>query len=217
MTSNPLLLSTRKEEEAADTLLAALSTIAHVRPIEVDEYDESKYRSHFFYRPSLSFTEEIKERKKISLPKEVEVVDKQIAERKKTYQTELPPVLTSNIEKVREFWLKDIAPYTLAAISGSEQAKDVVQRTLDAEIDPAPFAQFQRMLSTATTLRLARFISKYLKLPAGTAEALAESIQPKQQHAFFFPNEDSERRSRPQNKAPVDKNLTESNDSDLNN
>lgn len=186
MSTSALLLSTKKQEEEADALFAAVSNIGHSIQVEPEkETAEGKHRrSRFFYKPTLSFKEDIEQRKKISLPKEVQIVDKQIEDRKASYKDELPPLLNKNIEGVREFWLKEIAPLTLAAQAGSEQAKDVVQRILDAPIDETPFARFHYMLTTATSLKMARFISKYFKLPLNTAQTLIDSVQPRREIVF---------------------------------
>lgn len=193
MASSTLLLSTKKEEDAADTLLAALTTIAHASPVEESKPKKTR-RSRFFYRPSVSFQEDIDERKQISKPVPVDLVDQEVQERLNTYKTELPTKLTANIDRVREFFLKEIAPLTLAGQSGAGQARDVVQRLLNAEIDGTPFAQYDRMLAIATTIKMAREITKYMGLPAAMAENLLDSIQPKKEVAFMMPPPPEERR-----------------------
>jgi hypothetical protein len=200
---NPLILSTRGEERAADALLAALTTIGHAKP----STPVLNRKSRFFYKPTLSFVEDVETRKKMTLPREVEIIDQQIEDRRKKYQTEFPPKLNRNLQQVREFWLRDIAPYTLAAQSGAQQAQDVVQRTLDTQVDSTPLVQFQRMIQTATTIKMAQYIAKYLKLPPSSAQALIDSVTAKspQREVVFYP--DAANRRERQDKNP---NLTPS-------
>lgn len=211
MVSSPLLLSTKKEEEASDALLAALSTIAHVQATPKPAKPKRQRRSRFFFKPTISFKDDLDDRKKISLPKEVEIVDEQISKRQKTYKQELPSELSSNIEEIREFWLKNIAPLTLAAQSGSQQAKDVVQRTLDTAIDETPFAQFERMVQIATLHKMSRYIVDYMGLPKSYATQISESLIPQQKkEVMFFPDMHDRRRpqSEPKEKEPTpEKNL----------
>ncbi|BAG41667.1 hypothetical protein [Ralstonia phage phiRSL1] len=128
----------------------------------------------------------------------MEFIDQQVEERRKTYQQELRPVLDKNLTRVREFWLRDVAPLTLGAQAGSQQAKDVVQRALGVPIDESQFAQFEHMLHKGATLVLARYITRYLKLPSSTVQYLLDSITPKKEVLIVNPMEYERRARKPE-------------------
>src|SRR6185437_11219069 len=180
MASN--LLNRNKDEAAQQALLAAITNLGtplDKKPKKQRSKDSwtkvgEGRRSRFFYTPTTSFQEEVEHRKQIAEPKEIELVDQQVEERLKTYEEELPPKLDHNIIKVREFWLKEIAPLTLAAQSGSAQAQDVVQRTLNAPVDQMPFRKFQLMIEHATTIKMAQYIAKYLGIPTSKVRELLD-------------------------------------------
>jgi hypothetical protein len=203
----------KKDEDAADSLLAAVMTIG--RPLrEVPKKKknlvnqqwktETKFKnSRFFYRPTQSLDDELEHRKQIATPKELDLVDQQVIDRSETYGKELPQKLDKNIEKVREFWLKNVAPLTLAAQAGSSQARDVVQRTLGAPIDGTPFLKFQKMLEQGLTIKMATYLVTYLGIPRTQVNDLIDSITPKKEVMVIGPpHEDSERRIRPEKHAP---------------
>lgn len=213
-------LMTKQQEDEADSLLLAITNIAKplteetsslknlnssndasdakrlntINSLGIASSNIPSRRSRFFFQPTQSFNEELEDRKKISRPREVEIADAAIEARRKTYQEELPSALDSNIEKVREFWLREIAPLTLAAQSGSSQAKDIVQRILDVEIDNIPFMKFQRMLETASTIKMAEYIAKYIKINKSYVPSLADSTQPKKEVLVVNPSQHEQNR-----------------------
>lgn len=205
--SNHLLLGTKAEEDQADDLLASISRIAIAdTPPDEDEHVEAaaantepkikkkKRKSRFFFTPSKSFIDEVEERKDLSKPTVLSMVDQEVEARRKTYRNELPDALQERIEEVREFFLTEVGPVTLGGQAGALQAMEVVQRVLGTEIDNKPFAQFERMLQDAVTIKMARFIAGYFDLPTTVARQLVETIQPKKE-AFLF-NMGEERRGR---------------------
>lgn len=199
MASNALLMGTKKQEEQADELLAALSSIA--TPMATKEEPAKVLplrRSRFFYRPTLSIEQEVELQKEALKPREIQAFNKEVETRKTKYEEELPVSMQKNIETVREFWLKELAPLTLGAQAGAMQAKDVAQQVLGAAIGEEPFAKFIRMVELGSTMVTARFITKYLKLPKDLAFELAEKINPKRE-VVFMPPPDGPRNPKPQN------------------
>jgi D-alanyl-D-alanine carboxypeptidase len=182
MTVNHLLLTDVKQEEQDDELLASLTNIAYKIPSTTQVITKEKQRrSRFFFKPTISFASDFDKSKKAIGKKEntaLTVLDAEVEDRKTAYAKELPKALKSNIEQVREFFLKDIGPLYLAAQAGTVQAAQVMQRTLNTEIDGQAFAQFERMVGKASTIKMARFVAKYLNLPQKSVEELLQVIQP---------------------------------------
>lgn len=198
MAVNHLLLTDVQKEEEADDLLASLTNIAYKTPqSEVEEVPKEvpkkkdKRKSQFFYNPTLSFTAEIdKHKHKKGKPRTtaVTILDEEVEERKKDYGKKLPPMLKGNIEKVREFFLQEIGPLALAAQAGTTQASQVLQRTLNTEINNLPFIQFEHMINKASAIKMAHFVAKYLGLPVRTVEELLRTVQPQQPKEVVFMN-----------------------------
>ena len=177
MSAENLVLTDRAGEESADMLLASLSDIAYSVPAKQDTIPEGR-RSRFFYKPTKSIKEELEERKVQFAPKKLEHIDATTEERLITYREELPETLKTNLENIREFFLTQISPLTFAAPAGTSQAKDVAQRLLGTEIDNTVFDKFERMVHTATTLKLAVFVTNYMGLPKSATRLILESITP---------------------------------------
>jgi hypothetical protein len=195
--SNHLLLSTKAEEDSKDDLLSALSNIAYaipetsvartVKPPVVVR----KKRNRFFYKPTRSFDSDVQERKEAMEPKSaLDYINTEVDERIEDYRDQLPPVLSKNIEVIREFFLNEIDPLVLGVQGGLAQAQDVVQKTLESAVDPAPFAQFERMVAHARLYKMATFIAKYMKLPKSAVDDLLYAVQPKKEVMIIGPHAD---------------------------
>jgi hypothetical protein len=98
-------------------------------------------------------------------PKAVEHIDAEVESRLLTYRKEMPDILRNKVEKVREFFLTEIAPLTLASGGGNSQSREVVQRLLDTDVDTAMFARFENMVNRAATIKMAEFTLEYFQLP----------------------------------------------------
>jgi hypothetical protein len=198
MAVNHLLLTDVKKEEEADDLLASLTSIAYKTPQSEAEPPpvespkkkaKEKKSNRFFYSPTMSFDEEVTKRKKRKGNRHesvVTILDREVEDRRKTYSKELPKTIKDNIENVREFFLQEIGPLALAAQAGTTQATQVMQRTLNTEINTVPFVQFENMVSKASSIKMARFVAKYLGLPARTVETLLQTAQPAQPKEVYF-------------------------------
>lgn len=196
MTVNHLLLTDVKKEEQDDDLLSSLTNIAYATPQPLIEQSKhvkntkTNRKSRFFFTPTESFSAEVNRSKKaVKKPNTaLTVLDAEVESRQKAYSKELHDALKFNIETVREFFLSEIGPLTLAAQAGTVQASQVMQRVLNTEIDSQIFLQFERMVGKASTLKMARFIAKYLELPTRTVEELLQVIQPPVPKEVLFMN-----------------------------
>ena len=151
-----------QDNEAAFQL--SLQRLAYKSP---DQKAQSKAtgtvtrKSRFFFR----LKEEEPDLKKLMAPKPVVHVDDEVVKRVASYTKEVAPELKLNLEAVREFFLTEVAPLTLAASGGAIQATDVIQRMVDSEVDPAMRGRFEQMVNRAAVLRMGLFVTKYFKLP----------------------------------------------------
>jgi hypothetical protein len=214
MAVNHLLLTDPVKEEQEDDLLASLTSIAYKTPIpEAPKIKTKKKKkvgpvrkSHFFFKPTESFNSEFAKRrgKKGKTPDTaITILDREVEERGVAYSKELPEALLNNIESVREFFLQELGPLALAAQAGTVQAGQVLQKTLNTEIDDRPFVQFKQMVSKASSIKMARFIAQYLSLPPRTANELYQTTQPAQpREVLFMHNSPLEEQRRPPKAKP---------------
>lgn len=186
-----LILTQPEEEQAADDLLASLSTLAFSSPtapeLVVTDESSTTYKSRFFFKPSVSFNQEVENRKQDFKPTALDHVDSVVEGRLSTYKKEMPVALSANIETVREFFLTQIAPLTLASVAGTSQAQDVVQRLVGSAVDGTVFDKYDKMLRSAINISMARFITQYLGLPKSAHTTLLNELVPKQHQGITIP------------------------------
>lgn len=162
--ANSVVGRSGKDLRQQDVTLEALSNLAYAAaPIKTAKHQPNR-TSRFWFKVE-SVAEVVAQAKKDLAPKEIEHVDVEITKRIATYKTQLAPALKTNIEVVREFFLRELTPLTVASEGGITQAKEVVQRILDTEVDSALIDRFRGMASRAAVLRLAIFMVEYFKLP----------------------------------------------------
>lgn len=174
---NNLVSLTKEEEEGADDLLSSLTTLAYEKARPVAKTDR-KFKSRFFFRIQ-SLGDELKIKAEKFKPRKLDHVDAEINKRLTSYKKEAPKKVERGIEAVREFFLKEIGPKTLAGLAGSTQARDIVQRLLGTAVDETQFNKFERMSHEAVNIKMAQFLARYYGLPRSEAERLLLSIQPK--------------------------------------
>lgn len=164
--SSVLLGKSQEELDREDQLLSALSNLAYsVKETPDSGYDPSRKRTSRFWFKLETTDQFVVKRKKSLAPKAVEHIDAEITDRLKTYEKELSPVLKDKINQVREFFLTEIAPLTLATSGGAIQSRAVAERMLDTEVDSAIFARFENMANRAATIKLGLFVLDYFGLP----------------------------------------------------
>ncbi len=173
-----LILTDTVGEEAADELLAALSDLAYSTPVTKTP-TKRKHTSRFFFRISRAVAVDVEAHKKRLVPKVMEHIDAEVEKRLKTYKKEVPPTIATNIEVVREFFLNVIGPRSLASSAGSSQAREIVQRMLNTEVDSTQFDKFERMSHEAVNIIMAKFVAQYYGLPIKAARRILASIQPR--------------------------------------
>lgn len=192
MAGEHLILTDEKGEKAQDDMFARLSQIAHAvdapikkkkkipKPGKMLKRNPNR-TSSFIFKPTQSFDAEIAQRVQEAKPKKLMHADREIAKRTRQYRLELPPVLSKNIDEVREMFLQHVAPLTLAAQTGTLQARTVAQRLLKTEIGSQPFTQFERMVEVGAQIQMAKFVARYMGLPAREWRNILEVLTPKQQ------------------------------------
>lgn len=193
------------EEKEADDLLSALTVIAHnieTKPKAIKKKKvvkkESKFRSRFFYRPTNSLSQDVAALKKNNAQRSsVDLIDEEVTRRLAQYDKELPDSLRENLEAVREFFLQELGPLLLGAQAGTTQAQEVVKRLLNANVRTEPFIQFERMLNTAASIKMAKFIASYTSLSESEVKRLLDEVAPKKEVYFPIPSLGEERRARP--------------------
>src|SRR6185503_15040208 len=136
-------------------------------------------KSRFFFTLSASFTDEVRARKKVFAPKQLNHVDSEVTKRLKAYRADIPVELAANIDGVREFFLQEIAPYTLATGAGATQAREVVKSLLGSDIDGTQFEKFERMMAHAVDIKMARYVSRMLSLTKSEAREILDAMKPR--------------------------------------
>lgn len=153
--------------EQEDALQRSLARVAYSTPVldPLSGRDRKARRSRFFFQlePDLKSVEEY--RKQQMSAKKLTHIDDEISERLASYTGEASPEIKANLERVREFFLKSVAPLTLAATGGAIQATDIVQRMVDSEVDPAMRGRFEQMVNRAAVYKMALFVMEYFQLP----------------------------------------------------
>lgn len=142
----------------------------------------SKYRSRFFFRLPETPKEEVERLQAAtanSRRKATETIDDIMRKRVDAYREEFPDSVSKNIDKVREFFLKEINPLIMASSTGAAQAQDIIQRLLGFTVDGAPYNHFDKLVRRAVQLRMTKFISSYFKVDQEKLLAQLTESQPK--------------------------------------
>jgi hypothetical protein len=161
-------------------MLASLTDIAYsTAPVKPVKPARPSRKSRFFFRLSQSFVDEVQARKAKFVPKQMVHVDAEVTKRLKEYKREIPPELAGNIDGVREFFLREIAPFTLATGAGASQAREVVKRLVGSDVDGTQFEKFERMMALAVDIKMARYVARMLGLTKAEASEILASMKPR--------------------------------------
>ena len=192
---NPTEGMSIEEAKRQDKFLSQISRIAYVpnkdkqksSPVKSD----SKYKSRFFFhvddKDELSVIEDSVKAK----PKE-EPINIEILKRSDSYAKELPNSLKDSITQIREFFLREIAPKSLALQSGLAQAKAVVEQQV-GEVDASEMVWAEKFAVHSSKLRVLRFIKELFELTDEEAEKLYDmSFNVKQPNIFMVPTQNHE-------------------------
>lgn len=155
----------QNEMDQEDAVTSALSNLAY------STAKVGKKRSRFFFTIETN-AEVIADIKQSMTKKKVEPIDAEVQTRLKQYRKDAPDQLKGRIAEVREFFLTEIAPRTLASSGGTIQATEVVQQLLETEVDQNIMSRFDNMVNRAATLKLADFVLRYFDLPQHHLEAI---------------------------------------------
>lgn len=194
---NPTEGMTIEEAKRQDKFLSQISRIAYL-PKEKKQNQaksiksESKYTSRFFFHVDDKDELSIIEESVTAKPKE-EPINVEILKRSDTYAKELPSSLKESIVKIREFFLKEIAPKSLALQGGLAQAKAVIEQQI-GEVDASEMVWAEKFAAHSSKLRVLRFIKTLFQLTDAEAEKVYElACLPKQPNIFMMPsnNQDS--------------------------
>lgn len=150
---------------------SVLSSIATSKPAPIPEPKAkpnpvSGHHSRFFFK---LLDDIVADQKEATKPKEVEYEDREVTKHVAEYSAAFTPALKTNVERIRKFFVEEIAPLTMALAPGSEQAKAVVNRMTGTEVSPEEFYRFEEMARKAVLIKLSIFLQTYLGLPDGAA------------------------------------------------
>lgn len=156
----------------------------------------SRFRSRFFFRLD---SEIVDQQKAAVAPPKIDYADAAVTNHAKRWRKILPRELSTNIDLVREFFVNELSPLTLAISTGSDQAREVLKVLTGSEVDPEAFYRFEQMAHQAVLIRLSIFLEQYLGLPKGTSAELLPgrpNRQPSATPAVPLPSDDSGSSSR---------------------
>lgn len=181
--------------EQQDKFLSRLSTIAYAKDNSVNKSSRaSKYKSEFFFH--VDEEDEIQIIKDNVYAKEAEdPVNTELILRSEKYATELPAELKDKIERVREFFLLEIAPTAIALQGGLSQAKSIIEQQV-GEIDASEMMLAERFAAQSSKIRVMRFIADMFDLTQDEAEKLYDlTLLPKQTQLFMLPQQDAQKQA----------------------
>lgn len=174
-------------EQLADSLLQAINQVAWKSstplptpkpiPKPVKKATRRTRKPGTTIRPLLPVDQEIARQRKLaenSRRKIVDELEEQTVSRLQRYSNELPPELRKHVDAVREFFLTEINPVLLASSLGAAQARDVVQRLLETNVDLEPYNYFDSLMRKAVKVKLRKFVSKFTKVTQQDLQALIE-------------------------------------------
>lgn len=168
-------MTTSKTSEGASAPFDASTALGQIATSTIDvTTPKRKFKSRFFF----VLEEDLEVRKEKFKPKKLVHVDAEIVTRAAAYKKEVSPELQSKIEEIREFFLKEIAPLTMAASGGVVQAHKVVERYVDGKIDQTLIRVFDEMVARAAKLKLAAFVTDLFGLSDKQTEELFAKPQP---------------------------------------
>jgi hypothetical protein len=162
-----------------DAMLASLTDIAYSTAVPEPIKPVTVRKSQFFFRLSRSFADEVEAKKKVFVPKQMVHIDAEVERRLKSYKQQVPSELAYNIDQVREFFLQEIAPITMAVGAGTSQALEVVRRLVKSDVDGTQFEKFERMTALAVDIKMARFIARALGLTKVEATEILQAMKPR--------------------------------------
>lgn len=174
---NNLIGASKGELEKAkaneDALAASLGRLAFSTPSKSPAKRKSRFWFKMEEQPIVVSPQEMKKKKP-------QYIDQQIISRLEIYKQTSPKAFQRNIVAVREFFLNEVAPKTIAAAGGAGQAEEVLRRLLDTDIDESTAQRFAMMVNRAATLKMGQFVADYFGLPKEEISQIIGLAQPGQ-------------------------------------
>jgi hypothetical protein len=198
-----------EDEARQDAVLSNLTNMAYgggkkpmTRPVR-----NRRDNNPFFYYRTESFAEAVGIQKAAVEPQKqaMQHIDQEVEDRLKSYEKELSATLEQNIEKVREFFLKEIDPLSLGIQGGTAQVHALMTRIFPDGIDTEQFVQFVHMAKQARKIKMANFITGYMGLELSDAERIIDSLTPKKEVLMIGPNADERIAQQQPEEGPVRK------------
>ena len=170
-------------QASIDDMLSRVATpIAPVKAVAPTL--KKRHRSRFFFS---MFEDEIASLKREAVPVKPEPENKEAIQYAEALGKTLPPVLKENIVTVRDFFIKEIAPLTLALGAGASQASEAIKAVTGSEVELSTLVKFEKMAHHAVVIKMSHFIERFLKLPANSTGELISAANPSQPKRFPDP------------------------------
>jgi hypothetical protein len=175
--------------QGLDSILTRVASPVTLELPEISPIKGRKFKSRFFF---VVPEEELQALRVANAPKTDTPDNAEVVEVAEKLMASLPVDIRTNAEKVRKFFLEEIAPLTLAIAVGESQVKDVLKQvTNGGTVDTSTFAKFDKMAHEAVMLRMAAFLENYLKLGEGaSAKLLAPSGSSNNKQPAVAPREE---------------------------
>jgi hypothetical protein len=156
--------------QGLDSILTRVASPVTLELPEISPIKGRKFKSRFFF---VVPEEELQALRVANAPKTDTPDNAEVVAVTEKLMASLPVEIQTNAEKVRKFFLEEIAPLTLAIAVGESQVKDVLKQvTNGGTVDTSTFAKFDKMAHEAVMLRMAAFLENYLKLGDGASARL---------------------------------------------
>ena len=159
-----------------EILTRVASPVNQNLPPEISPVKGRRFKSRFFF---VVPEEELQALRAANAPKAEAPENAELVALAESMGTSLPIEIRANAERVRKFFLEELAPLTLAISVGETQVRDILkQATNGGQVDTSTFAKFDKMAREAVSLRMAVFLESYLGLEKGEALKLLPAATP---------------------------------------
>ena len=184
-TRHPRLQKTTKTKQTnLDALLSEPATLIAEHPIEMKK--KPRFKSRFFFRIGEQHLLEKKRRLALK-PQPVPVANEAVVVRSETYKSEIGPRVETVADRVREFFLTELAIQSTAADTGLLQAVEVLKAVTGSEVDEGIQRKFEQLRNKAISIRLARYIAKHFGLKQSDVNLLLDAVTPPKPANIVFP------------------------------
>lgn len=138
-----------------------------------------KSRSRFFFRVDKEDT--------INIREEDVPVNSDLVKATDDAQSSLPARMAPLVNDVRDFFVNELAPLTLAGITGAQQARAALAEVLGVEVDATTEVKFRSLLARAIDIKLASYVKNYMNLSEDEATLLLDTLKPRNPANLVLP------------------------------